>query len=273
MNSDQKKIGACVMVHNMTPFLPACIKSLSWVDGIFLYDDHSTDGSLEIAKNSATCPIYCEESKSNDVAFMEGELKIRNYVIDRAFEVLGVDIMIILDADEMLSEKIKPEIIKVLNDDNLDSICFSIWHLYDKERYIHFWETIINGVDLIDPHTRIIKNGKRFTPLFEDGSHPTIEPTPKTHCIRGPYHFHLKYFKKSTLPNYSLFFLPERITEVDVKPYLRNLPFTLPDDINQALELVNWEDLPIYKETPHYNNKRVVFLDPTEALIHPKDKI
>lgn len=272
MLSNQKKIGAYIMVHNMAPFLPACLKSLSWVDGIFLYDDHSTDGSLEVAKNTAICPIFCEEATSGRLAFEEGELKVRNYLIDRAFEVLGVDILIILDADEMLSAQIKPEIIKVLEDDNLDSLCFSIWHLYDKERYIHFWETKINGIDLIDPHTRIIKKGKYFTPLFEDGSHPTIEPTVKTRCIHGPYHFHLKYFNQSTLPNYSLFFLPERITEVEVKPYLRPLPFILPVEMAEALGVVDWESLPVYKDTPHYDNRRIVFADPKEALIHPKDK-
>jgi glycosyltransferase involved in cell wall biosynthesis len=271
MPNNQKKIGACVMVHNMAPFLPVCLKSLSWVDGIFLYDDHSTDGSLEVAKNAASCQIFCEEASSNRLAFEEGELKVRNYLIDRAFDVLGVDILIILDADEMLSEKIKVEIIKVLEDDNLDSICFSIWHLYDKERYIHFWETKINGVNLIDPHTRIVKRGKHFTPLFEDGSHPTIEPTTKTHCIHGPYHFHLKYFNQSTLPNYSLFFLPERITEADARPYLRPLPFTLSADIAEALDKVDWDSLPVYKATPHYKNERVVFTNPKEALIHPKD--
>lgn len=38
------------MVHNMAPFIGACIESLQWVDGIFVFDDHSTDGSVEVAK-------------------------------------------------------------------------------------------------------------------------------------------------------------------------------------------------------------------------------
>jgi hypothetical protein len=70
---------------------------------------------------------------------------------------------------------------------------FSIFHLYDEKRYIHLWEDMINGVNLIDPHTRVVNKEKRFEPLFDDGSHPIINATEKTYCIHGPYHFHLKY--------------------------------------------------------------------------------
>lgn len=271
MIDKQYKIGAYVMVHNMAPLIPACISSISsWVDGIFIYDDHSTDGSLEVAKASAICPVFSEKSKSTDVSFRTGELEVRNYLIDRAFEVLGVDILIILDADELLSEEIKPEILRVIEIDRFDSICFSTFHLYDENRYIHLWEADINGTKLIDPHTRIIKKGKYFTPLFGDGSHPTLEPTTKTLCLDKPLHFHLKYFNKSSLPNYSLFFLPERITEDDVNPYLR--PITLPDNIKRLVNKIDWDSMPEYKELPHYSSQRIKFNDPSEALIHPKDR-
>jgi hypothetical protein len=30
--------------------------------------------------------------------------------------------------------------------------------------------------------------------------------------------------------------------------------------------------MPFYKETPHHALQRVKFADPSEALIHPKDK-
>jgi hypothetical protein len=66
--------------------------------------------------------------------------------------------------------------------------------------------------------------------------------------------------------------LPERITEKDAKPYLRSLPFILPQSIQNSLSLIDWESMPYYDQTPHYESKRIVLTDPKEALIHPKDK-
>jgi glycosyltransferase involved in cell wall biosynthesis len=273
MNDNKKvTIGACVMVHNMAPLINSCIKSLHWTDGIFIFDDHSTDGSLEIAQKYSNVPIKFEVSSMNNLAFQKGEAETRNYIIDRAFQEFNANIMVIVDADELLSSLIKPKIIELCDDDSSDSIAFSTWHLYDEQKYLHFWETKINKIDMVDPHTRVIKLGKHFTPLFDDGSHPILEATPATKCFHGPYHFHLKYYNRSTFPNYSIYFLPERPTASDVTPYLRKLPFELPKDIAAALSIIDWDKMPYYKETPHHMLQRVKLSNPNEALIHPKDK-
>jgi glycosyltransferase involved in cell wall biosynthesis len=272
MNEKKLKIGACIMVHNMAPLIGACIKSLQWVDGVFIFDDHSTDGSIKVAKKYSKVPIKIEKSSTGSLAFEEGELQSRNYILEQAFKKLGADVMVIVDADEMLSSIIKPKIIEIFSDSSIDSIMFSTWHLYDEQKYLHFWETTVNGVKMIDPHTRVVRTGKRFTPLFNDGSHPILEATTATKCLHGPYHFHLKYHYRSTLPNYSIYFLPERPTSSNVAPYLRKLPFKLPKDIASAMLVVDWDKMPFYKETPHHTIQRVKFTDPSEALIHPKDR-
>src|SRR3989338_10717909 len=100
MNNEKLKIGACIMVHNMAPLIGACVKSLQWVDGIFIFDDHSTDGSVEIAKKYSKVSIKFEKSSASSSAFHEGELQSRNYVLDQAFKKLGTDVVIIIDADE-----------------------------------------------------------------------------------------------------------------------------------------------------------------------------
>lgn len=260
------------MVYNMAPLIGACVKSLQWVDGIFIFDDHSTDGSIEAAQKYFKVPIKFERSSVSNMAFKKGELESRNYILDQAFKELEADIMVIADADEMLSSLIKPKIIELINDSSADSIMFSTWHLYDERRYLHFWETTVNGVKMIDPHTRIIKPGKHFTPLFDGGSHPILEAVSTTKCLHGPYHFHLKYHHQSTFPNYSIYFLPERPTASDVAPYIRELPFKLPEDIRSALSVIDWDKMPYHKETPHHTLQRIKFTDPNEALIHPKDK-
>lgn len=272
INNKDLKIGACIMVHNMAPFIKACVQSLQWTDGIFIYDDHSTDKSIEAAQEQSEIPIKFERSKNKGLAFKRGELKTRNYVIDRAFEELNTDVLLIADADEVFSSALRPKIVESFMNPDTDGVAFSIWHLYDEKRYLHFWETEINGVHMVDPHTRVIKRGRRFTQLFKDGSHPILEPTNDTACLHGPYHFHLKYYHKSTLPNYSIYFLPERLTKRDVLPYLRKLLFELPIDVKSAILLIHWEDLPLYEKTPHHPLKRVEFANPKEALIHPKDK-
>ena len=96
---DKLRIGACIMVHNMAPFIKACVESLQWVDKIFVYDDHSSDKSLEVAIKQSKIPLKYEKSKESGVAFNIGEMKIRNYIIKRAFEELNVDVLIIADAD------------------------------------------------------------------------------------------------------------------------------------------------------------------------------
>jgi Glycosyl transferase family 2 len=265
------KIGACIMVHNMAPFIGACVQSLQWTDGIFIYDDNSADGSLNITLKQSRMPIKFEKSKERKIAFERGELQVRNHVLKRAFRELGVDIIVIIDADELLSGNIKQKLLEAFSNPDIDSAAFPTWHLYDERRYIHFWETEINGVRMVDPHTRIVKRGKYFTPLFKDGGHPTLGATPRTVCLNGPHHFHLKYHKNSPLPNYSIYFLPERITETDVAPYLKPLPFVLPPDIQTALATIAWDKMPFYEETPHYQVKRVTYTDPSRALIHPKD--
>ena len=264
------KIGACIMVHNMAPFIGACVHSLNWVDGLYIFDDKSTDNSAEIAKQYSKIPIIIEKSRENDMVFKKGELKTRNYILDRAFNLLNVDVLIIADADELFSENLKSEILNYFSNSTVDSMSFSIWHLFDKKRYIHFWEDTINNVKMIDPHTRVVRRNKKFIPLSSDGSHPIIEANKNTVCLHGPHHFHLKYFYKSTLPNYSIFFLPERFSEEIVSTYLKKLPFDLPQDIDNSINLVDWDNLPLYKETPHYLSKRIIFDNPDQALLHPK---
>jgi glycosyltransferase involved in cell wall biosynthesis len=269
MSSADLKIGACIMIHNMAPFIRACIHSLQWVDAIYLYDDHSTDRGVDIAHKESRVPLTCEHSRDEELAFQKGELEVRNRVIDRAFDVLKVDVLVIADADELFSSLLKEKIVKLFSNSEIDSMAFSIWHLYDEKRYIHLWELTINGVSMIDPHTRVIRKTRRFVSLFEDGGHPILRATEHTACIHEPCHFHLKYFYKSTFPNYSIYFLPERIGESDVAPYLRKLPFDMPTDISHALKLVDWDALPYYAETPHHGSERVVFTNPDQALIHP----
>ena len=271
MNGERMKLAACVMVHNMALTIGACIQSLHWTDGIMLFDDHSTDGSIGFAQSRARNRLEVERSQLPDLAFRVGELSVRNRIIDSTFAMFGADVVIVVDADELVSAELRPVIERVFADRRVDSLAFTTWHLFDERRYLHFWPTNINGVAMLDPHTRVIRNArKRFVPLFPDGSHPILEATATTACVHGPFHFHLKYHKNSHLPNYSLPFLPEWISESDATPLLRMLPFALPDDVAEAISSIEWQRFRRYDATPHYGETRRV--DLSEARIHPRDR-
>lgn len=263
-------MAACVMVHNMAPTVGACIQTLQWTDGIFLFDDHSTDQSAAVSVRMSKTPIVVESSPFADVAFRVGEMRVRNRMIDSAFSTFDADAVVVVDADELVHVGLRAVINRAFATDTVDSIAFTTWHLFDAQRYLHFWPTTINGVAMLDPHTRVIRrSGKRFVPLFPDGSHPILEATPSTLCLHAPLHFHLKYHKFSKLPNYSLPFLPERIRERDAAPFLRALPFRLPDDIAAALARIDWQASPLYDHTPHYGMTRR--LSEESAWVHPRD--
>jgi hypothetical protein len=265
------KIGVAIMVNNMQEAIPACISSVNWTDGIYIFNDHCTDNSISLAKKFATTKIHIEDSPFEKTAFEQSELDTRNYIIDKAFEILGVDSLILLDADELIADIIKPVIVSAFSGDKFDRIAFNIWHLYNNKEYIHLWETSINNVIMIDPHIRVIKKGVKFQPRFSDGSHPGIKFSESTLCLQGAYHYHLKYLKKLHLPNYSFHFLSKFFTKKEVSPFLRKINFTLPQDIKKALTLVKNNNSK-NKELKHHEEVRTKLSNPVDVLVHPRDR-
>gem|GEM_PF-2236511 len=275
MDNKTIKIGVAIIVRNTEIFMESLMSNLSWVDEIYLYDDNSSDKTVEFAKKYTQVPLTIEKSANKKPVFGRGEIVVRNNVINTAFEKLECDVLILIDGDELISPLLKDLIIDKISGDDYDSICFTTWHLYKKDKYLHFWETKINNVNLIDPHTRVIKKNKKFEKLFNDGSHPIINPTEKTYCTNGPFHFHLKYYKLSPYPNYALHFLPERIAEKDLYHYIKKLPFKLPNEVENSLEKINWTkynklNTDYYK---YYKSERKLSSSVKENLIHPKDKL
>jgi hypothetical protein len=235
------RIGAAILVRDMSPSIAATVESLSWTDGIYLYDDGSVDDTVRLASEHARVPLYVEHSANPVSAFQIGERTVRNYVLDRAFELLNCDCLISIDGDELLARSLRPVIEHELRPrTGYGSISLSMWHLYTTRQYLHFWETKVNDREMLDPHTRVIRRGLHFEDIFPDGRHPAIRARRTTLCLNGPHHFHVKYAFGSPYTNTCLPFLPPKPAVSDVKTFLRELPFTLPSDIHQALRLLRW---------------------------------
>ncbi|MEZ4979819.1 MAG: hypothetical protein R2772_11060 [Chitinophagales bacterium] len=269
------KIGAAIMVRDMAPFIGAVIRSLDWVDGIFLYDDHSSDGTALIAKRSSKTEIFIETSKDSRSAFQRGQSRVRNSVIRMAFSKLNCDVLVLVDGDELMSEHLRTVIDFFWSrKSDFDNISLSIWHLFTETEYIHFWDTAYKNSYLIDPHIRVIKKGQRFEDILADGNHPGIKGKERTLFVHGSYHFHLKYFHKSPFPNYAIDFLPRRLSRRNTTLYLKKLPFILPKNIERCLRMVRWKSLP-KMNSDYYKayKEKICKLNPEEAIKHPRDRI
>src|ERR1700733_11036933 len=228
------------MARNASFFIAPVIRSLSWVDSLYLYDDQSSDNTASIARHSTERPFVIERGLAQQPAFARGELAARNYVVQRAFDECNCDVLLLVDSDELFSSSLRSIILETFADPHLDSLCVSSWHLYTTRQYIHCWETHMNGVYMVDPHIRVIRPGRVFEASYSDGSHPYIRTTDFTHCIHGPHHYHLKYFHQSPFPNYALNFLPKYPCRADVRPFLRTLPHRLSHDVRHHLKEVPW---------------------------------
>jgi hypothetical protein len=251
------KIGAVILAHNMAPLIQAAVWALNWTDGIFLFDDHSDDGTAEVARQAARVPLVVEPSELPKLAFAFGELTVRNYICQRAFETLGLDVVCVVDADELLLGTIRPVIEQKVNE-GYSAVSMSTWHLTDAQTYLRFRETTINGLVQVDPHVRIFTAKRSYSPLRADESHPIVKADRETWHTHGPYHFHLKYLRGSPYPNSSLANLPERPSAADIDPFSAHLPFKTPAEVATALDLMDWPAGTDSSSRPRYGTHRML---------------
>lgn len=232
-------IGAVILARNMEPTIGATIASLSWVDGIYLYDDSSSDRTIAVAERRADTRLVVECSAAPCPAFSRGECAVRNFTIDRAFAALDCDVLLSVDADELVASSLREHIITAVGN-GYARVSLSTWHLFDRAHYLHFWEQDLSGRRALDPHTRVFTRGTYFEDIFADGSHPAIVADRDTLFLHEGLHFHLKYYHLSPYENERLDFLPRRIDKNSAAPFLRPLPFMLPADICAAIDAIGW---------------------------------
>jgi glycosyltransferase involved in cell wall biosynthesis len=102
------KISALLIVRNEEKNIERCLKSICWVDEIIVVDQSSTDKTVEIARKY-TDKIYITENKL-----------ICNP--DREFGISKTsnNWVLLIEADEVVDENLKDEILKVVNEDKYD---------------------------------------------------------------------------------------------------------------------------------------------------------
>lgn len=99
-----KKISVAIATFNEEKNIERCLQSVfSWIDEIVLVDGSSTDKTVEIAKKYKAKVIICD----NPPIFHINKQK----AIDRCYG----DWIFQLDADEEVSEKLKDEMLRIIN--------------------------------------------------------------------------------------------------------------------------------------------------------------
>ncbi len=102
MNDQKFPLSVVVITKNEEDNIAKCLDSTKWADEIIVVDDHSTDNTVSIAKNY-TDKVFVKK--------MDVEGTHRNY----AYSLANNTWVLSIDADEVISEELKNEIIDTLN--------------------------------------------------------------------------------------------------------------------------------------------------------------
>lgn len=103
MNNNKEKISALIIAYNEIGYIEKCIESVAFADEIIVVDSYSTDGTYEYLKNHPKVNVI--------------QHPFSNFTLQKSFTLKQAtnDWVLFLDADEVVSEKLKAEIIETVN--------------------------------------------------------------------------------------------------------------------------------------------------------------
>ncbi len=140
-------IGCAIITYNEEDNIERTLKSVQFCDQIIVVDSYSTDKTVEIAK------------KYTDSVYFR---KFINYGDQKNFalEKLSTDWLLSIDADEVVTERLKNEILKAINETIFDSYYIKIqlvflgkplrfggaqnWHLRLFRKNFKFSESLVH---------------------------------------------------------------------------------------------------------------------------------
>jgi glycosyltransferase involved in cell wall biosynthesis len=136
-----EKLSVVLITYNEELNIKPCLESVKWADEIILVDQTSVDRTVEIAKNYT------------DKIFMTAHKGICNP--DREFGInkASHEWIFLLEADERIDEKLKKEIIEILNNPS-----FELYYLPVKTFFIGKWIKSCGWYPSYIP--RLFKKGK-----------------------------------------------------------------------------------------------------------------
>jgi len=143
MAQKKVKLSVAMAVLNEEKNLDACLHAVaSWVDELVIVDGGSSDKTVEIAKKNRANVIQTD----NPPIFHINKQK--------ALDACKGDWILQLDADEIVDEKLKQEILKVIS----RSKSFDAYYLPRKNFFIGHW--LSKGGQYPDYLIRLFRNGR-----------------------------------------------------------------------------------------------------------------
>lgn len=107
----KKLISAVIVTHNEENNIRECLESVKWVDEIIIIDMFSSDKTINIAKDY-TSKIYYSDGGNSNLVVHNKNIGIKN---------ASGKWIIIIDADERVSEDLRVEIIECINKNSFDA--------------------------------------------------------------------------------------------------------------------------------------------------------
>ncbi|WP_299161065.1 glycosyltransferase family 2 protein [uncultured Eudoraea sp.] len=103
MNSSREKISALIITYNEIGYIEKCIQSINFADEIIVVDSFSTDGTYEYLANLDKVKVI--------------QHPFDNFTLQKSFALKQAsnDWVLFLDADEVVSENLKSEIIETIS--------------------------------------------------------------------------------------------------------------------------------------------------------------
>lgn len=106
MNRTKERISALIIAYNEKGYIERCIESVSFADEIIVVDSYSTDGTFEYLKAQPKVKVI--------------QHPFVNFTLQKSFALKQAtnDWVLFLDADEVISENLKSEILQTVNGDS-----------------------------------------------------------------------------------------------------------------------------------------------------------
>jgi len=158
----QRRVSVVVITQNMADRIAECLDSVSWADEIVVVDSHSTDGTRDI------CRQYTDKIHERTYHYAADQ---KNFGIRRATG----DYVLIVDADERVTEDLATEIRRALGDASPADVYCIPRRLIMQGRWIRF------GGEYPRAHPRLFRNGaaayrnqRVHAPLESNGSEAAL---------------------------------------------------------------------------------------------------
>lgn len=165
MPKERQKVSALIITYNEIGYIEKCIESVEFADEIIVVDSYSTDGTFEFLKAHPKVKVI--------------QHPFSNFTLQKSFTLKQAtnDWVLFLDADEVVSEKLKAEITETVNSDTDISAFWFYRKFMFANRPLNFsgWQT--------DKNYRLFRKSKA---LFSDKKivHETLDVNGKSGILK-----------------------------------------------------------------------------------------